>query len=114
MLDPKTKARIAQDAELPIYNDLVLPGIGKKFSAIERFVYDHQPVNSADAETFREQLKAAIIEAREAEAERALSLIETLQKVRKGYDDNTFGAKWIDEAIENYYKHHESDEYQGA
>lgn len=83
MLDNKAKERIAQEAELPIYNDLVLPGIGKKFSAIERFVYGHQPINSADAEMFREQLKAAIVEAREAEATRAAGLVNAITESLK-------------------------------
>jgi hypothetical protein len=68
-------------------------------SAIELFIYEHEPFNGND---FRIDLQAALTEARESEALRAQPLLEALEKIRKEVQDGSWFAKTIDKAIKNY------------
>lgn len=82
MLDDKTKNRIIKESHLPTHDECEAKKSNKKqLSALEGFVYDHEPVDDGE---FRDQLREAIIEAREAEAERSRGLeagIEILKEL---------------------------------
>lgn len=84
MLDPKTKERIAQEAHLPTHDDCEAKKKTAQLSALERFIYDQEPVEDGE---WREQLRAAIIEAREVEATRAQELIEAYRELCKIQND---------------------------
>lgn len=78
MISQKTKERIRDQSKLPTHDDCEVKKKTSPLSALERFIWDQEPVDDGE---WREQLRAAIIEAREAEAERAQGLATALERI---------------------------------
>lgn len=102
MLDPKIKERIRDQSQLPTHDDCEVKKKTLPLSALERFIWDQEPVDDGE---FREQLKAAIIEARVAEAERSSGLVECLREMENHPMTAHYVKTKITHTLNQYNKH---------